>query len=220
MKKHCFVLAALLLLPVLGGCARTDETKPAPGAFSDGKSILAYMQEQNALYRESADNTGDLSAEKREDTAANGQQPYAVVVTCSDSRVPAEHIFNAGIGELFVIRTAGNVIGDYELGSVEYGAEHLGTPLVLVLGHTNCGAVDAAIHGGAHGSIAAITDEISSRLPEGCDAREAERLNVENSISRIMSSEIMQELAENGAVSVAGAIYDIESGEVTVLPAA
>ena len=68
-----------------------------------------------------------------------------MIVTCSDSRVPAEHIFSAGIGELFVIRTAGNVIGTYELGSVEYGAEHLHAPIVVVLGHTGCGAISAAL---------------------------------------------------------------------------
>ena len=111
---------------------------------------------------------------KREDTSENGQHPYAVIVTCSDSRVPAEHIFNAGIVELFFIRTAGNVIGDYALGSVEYGAEYLGTKLIVVLGHTNCGAVDAALHGGAHGAIATITDEISACLPVDCDPRAAE----------------------------------------------
>ena len=160
---------------------------------------------------------GDISAGRRMDTAENGQHPYAVVITCSDSRVPAEHIFGAGLGDIFVIRTAGNVIGEFELGSVEYGAEHLHCKLVLVLGHTHCGAVDAAINGGAHGNIAKITDEISACLPEGCDAREAEILNVKNSISRIMESEIMQELLDKGETKVLGAIYDIESGEVNLL---
>ena len=158
--------------------------------------------------------TVHLSESKRKDTTENGQHPYAVVVTCSDSRVPAEHIFNAGIGELFVIRTAGNVIGDHALGSVEYGVEHLGAKLVVVLGHTHCGAVDAALNGGAHGHIATITDEISACLPAKCDPREAEKLNVENSISRIMASEIISEFIENGTARVVGAIYDIESGTV------
>ena len=165
-------------------------------------------------------NPGDISAAIRADTAENGQHPYAVIVTCSDSRVPAEHIFSAGIGELFVIRTAGNVIGTYELGSVEYGAEHLHAPIVVVLGHTGCGAVDAALNGGAHGNIAAITDEIAAHLPEGCDARAAEIANVENSIARIRESEIMAELEGSGAVVIVGAIYDIASGEVRFLDTA
>ena len=92
--------------------------------------------------------------------------------------------------------------------------EHLGAKLVVVLGHTNCGAVDAALNGGAHGAIATITDEISACLPSECDPREAEELNVKNSISRIMDSEIITEITHTGTSRVVGAIYDIESGAV------
>lgn len=171
----------------------------------------------NNDYVSSGKNNGDISKEKRQDTTTNGQHPYATVITCSDSRVPAEHIFNAGIGEIFTIRTAGNVIGDYELGSVEYGAEHLGTQIVVVLGHTNCGAVGATLEGGEHGNIAKITDEIASCLPEDVTSTEAEVLNVENSIKRIMASEEMAHLVEEGKVKVVGAIYDIETGKVNFL---
>ena len=76
----------------------------------------------------------------------NGQQPYAIIITCSDSRVVPELIFSAGIGDLFVIRVAGNVIDSHQLGSIEYAAEHLGTGLIVVLGHDKCGAVDAAMN--------------------------------------------------------------------------
>ena len=179
--------------------------------------VKAFLLENNKQYVESGKNIGDISAEKRQDTTDNGQHPYATVITCSDSRVPAEHVFNAGIGELFVIRTAGNVIGDYELGSVEYGAEHLGTPLVVVMGHTNCGAVAATLEGGAHGNIAHITDEIASSLTDEVDATEAEILNVKNSIERIKASEEMTHLIEEGKVEVVGAIYDIATGSVTFL---
>ena len=195
---------------LLAGAACAAEARSAADAMD-------LMQKENAEYAAQTAPSGDISAERRVDTAENGQHPYAVVITCSDSRVPAEHIFDAGIGELFVIRTAGNVIGEFELGSVEYGAEHLHAPLVLVLGHTHCGAVDAALNGGAHGSIKAITDEISAALPEGCDARQAEILNVENSIARIRESEIMQELEASGVVEICGAIYDIETGLVDFL---
>ena len=208
------MLLVCLIAVGLSGCAGADKTKDLPANFADAQSILDYLEQQNEIYVQTGKNSGDLSKEKRVDTTENGQHPYAVIVTCSDSRVPAEHIFNAGIGELFVIRTAGNVIGDHALGSVEYGAEHLGAKLVVVLGHTNCGAVDAALNGGAHGYIATITDEISACLPAGCAPREAEILNVENSISRILESEIMSELTEAGATRVVGAIYDIESGKV------
>ena len=203
MKKIAALMIALILL--------TCTLAMAEGA----DAAMQRMQEGNARYRTS-DEAG-VSQEKRTDTAVNGQHPYAVVITCSDSRVPAELIFDAGIGELFVIRTAGNVIGDFELGSVEYGAEHLHAPLVVVMGHTGCGAVAAALEGEAHGFIASIVEEICTCLPEGCEAAQAEILNVRNSISRIRESEIMQELEAHGEVTITGAIYDIETGKVEFL---
>ena len=214
MKKWISMLLVCLIAIGLSGCAGVDQTKEPPANFADAQSILDYLEQQNEIYVQTGKNNGDLSEGKRADTAKNGQHPYAVIVTCSDSRVPVEHIFNAGIGELFVIRTAGNVIGDHALGSVEYGAEHLGAKLVIVLGHTHCGAVDAALNGGAHGAIATITDEIKTCLPAECDPREAEKLNVENSISRIMDSEMIAKLTHAGETLVVGAIYDIESGTV------
>ncbi len=204
MKRALAIIAAAMLL---AGFCHAESAQNA----------LERLLAGNTAYMDAASNPGDVSPAIRMDTAENGQHPYAVVVTCSDSRVPAEHIFSAGIGELFVIRTAGNVIGAFELGSVEYGAEHLHAPLIVVLGHTGCGAVDAALSGGAHGAIKTITDEIAECLPEGCDARAAEIANVENSIARIRESEIITELEESGAVEIRGAIYDIASGEVRFL---
>lgn len=217
IKKRIVLLLTLLLAVGTFGCAGTDKAKQFPDEFADAQSVLAYLEQQNEIYVKNGKNDGDLSKSKRKDTAENGQHPYAVIVTCSDSRVPAEHIFNAGIGELFVIRTAGNVIGDHALASVEYGMEHLGAKLVVVLGYTNCGAVDAALNGDAHGAIATITDEISSCLPPQCDPCEAEERNVENSISRIMDREIITEILQTGTSRVVGAIYDIESGTVEFL---
>jgi len=207
MKKIAVFVLAFLLLFSQAFARQIDSAEEAADCLLDG----------NAAYVSGAEVRGDISAQRRSDTAENGQHPYAVIVTCSDSRVPAEHIFGAGVGDLFVIRTAGNVIGDYEKGSVEYGAEHLHAKLVVVLGHTHCGAVDAALNGGAHGNIAAITDEIAAHLPGNCDPRDAEILNVENSIAQIRSSEILQELEAKGEVEIRGAIYDIVSGEVRFL---
>ena len=198
-------LALLMIFALLFSCAAAD----APTAGD----ALQLLRDGNAAYLLQEDDKA--SAAERADTAANGQHPYAVVITCSDSRVPAELIFDAGIGELFVIRTAGNVIGSYELGSIEYGAEHLHAPLVIVLGHTGCGAVAAALEGGAHGHIADIVSEISACLPQDCDAAQAEILNVDNSLARIRTSHIMQELEAAGQVTLVGAIYDIATGEVT-----
>ena len=100
----------------------------------------------NLKYLNAENGSGDISRRIRMSTWAKGQSPYAIIVTCSDSRVIPENIFSAGIGELFVIRLAGNIIDDHQLGSIEYAAGHLGCRLVVVLGHTHCGAVDAAIH--------------------------------------------------------------------------
>ena len=100
----------------------------------------------NLKYLNAENGSGDISRRIRMSTWAKGQSPYAIIVTCSDSRVIPENIFSAGIGELFVIRLAGNIIDDHQLGSIEYAAGHLGCRLVVVLGHTHCGAVDAAIN--------------------------------------------------------------------------
>ena len=104
----------------------------------------------------------DLSSKKRE-TLVAGQSPFAVIVSCSDSRVPPELIFNQGLGDLFVVRVAGNVIDKIELGSVEYAVEHLKAPLIVVMGHENCGAVEAAVEASGkkqHGNIGAIINKI------------------------------------------------------------
>ncbi|MDR0817948.1 MAG: carbonic anhydrase [Oscillospiraceae bacterium] len=153
----------------------------------------------------------DIYAAVREDTAVNGQKPYAVIVTCSDSRVPPEHIFSAGIGELFVVRTAGNVIGDFERGTVEYAVGHLGVPLVVVMGHTHCGAVGAALdtHGEApQGSLGKLVTEIKTAIGGERDELNAVKLNVRNSVARLRES------AELREVQIAAAVYDIASGKV------
>ncbi len=156
---------------------------------------------------------GDISPEIRKKTCECGQSPYAIVVTCSDSRVIPEALFSTGIGELFVIRVAGNVVGSYELGSIEYAAEHLGCRLAVVLGHTHCGAVGAAIKGEAGGYIGSITDEIRRAAGGETDEYKACVRNVMHSAS------VIKEATAKSSVSltVAGAVYDIESGKVEFL---
>ena len=122
-------------------------------------------------------NPGDVSPKIRHKTCTEGQEPYAIVITCSDSRVIPESIFSAGIGELFVIRVAGNVMDKHQLGSVEYAADHLGCNLVVVLGHDNCGAVGAAISDKPGGYVKYITDEILKAIGEEKDPLKASCLN-------------------------------------------
>lgn len=213
MKKRFIPLFLIFGLAIASSTASGLALRSA-GALDDAQAVLEFLIERNESYVSSGKNEGDISQARREDTATNGQSPYAVIVTCSDSRVSPEHIFGAGIGELFVIRTAGNVIDDFSLGSVEYGAEHLRARVVLVMGHTGCGAVEAALSGGAHGYIKTITDEISSGFSEGLSAEQAEVLNVINGMEKIRESELMKSLEANGSVVIQGALYDTFSGFV------
>lgn len=149
---------------------------------------------------------GDVSAEVRRKTAEEGQRPHTVVLSCSDSRAIPERIFSAGIGELFVVRVAGNVLGPQQLGSVEYAVEHLGCDLVLVLGHRGCGAVEAALAGDGHGAVRSITDAIHAVIGGERDPARAERRNVRHTVELLR-----RKLGEHGP-AVRGAIYDIASG--------
>lgn len=176
---------------------------------------LEKLRDGNRQYLTATTNPGDISPQIREETCENGQVPYAVIVTCSDSRVIPESIFCAGIGELFVIRVAGNVIDDHQLGSIEYAVDHLGSKLVVVLGHEHCGAVGAAIHDEPDGYIKSITDEIRKAIGEEKDEFRASCLNVKRSVSRIKESLGITGTKEN--IKVCGAMYHIDNGAVDFL---
>lgn len=151
--------------------------------------------------------------------AEKGQKPFALIVCCSDSRVPPEIIFDQGLGEIFVVRTAGNVLDKIGMGSVEYGAEHLHIPLIVVLGHGNCGAVKATVDGGeAEGCICAIIDKIKvslDKLPETKNVYEAcENENIKTTVNEIKCNPIIAHLINKGETEVCGAKYMIDTGKV------
>ena len=176
--------------------------------------LIERMIEGNSRYLTSIHSAGDISPAMRLKTASEGQSPYAIVICCSDSRVLPESIFSAGIGELFVIRVAGNVLDRHQLGSIEYAAEHLGCKLILVLGHTGCGAVAAALGGETEGFVRYITDEI--RLAAG-DERDPDRACEKNVLHAVES--IRRSFAEHPEIpseglDLRGAVYDIRSGAV------
>lgn len=175
--------------------------------FIGALSALERLKNGNAKYINSAKCVGDISPETRRYTVEHGQKPYAVIVSCSDSRVIPEGIFSAGIGELFVIRVAGNVIDNIQLGSIEYAVEHLGCRLVVVLGHTGCGAVGAALKQNG-GYVKFITDEIRRSLGVETDGVKASILNVKQSVSKIENA------VKADGLMVAGALYHTESGIV------
>jgi carbonic anhydrase len=155
---------------------------------------------------------GDLSRESV-NALAGGQSPYAVVVTCSDSRVVPEAIFAASSGDIFVVRAAGNTIGAEALGSIEYAAEHLGSSLVLVMGHTGCGAVGAALEHGGGRFIPAIIKDISEAAGDERDPYRACCLNVHASAEKVRRAFEGQE----DAPLVAEAVFHIEDGTVEFL---
>lgn len=172
------------------------------------------LKEGNEKYMDTVNGMGDVSKESRMRTYLHGQHPYAIVVTCSDSRVIPESIFSAGIGDLFVIRLAGNVIDDHQLGSIEYAAGHLGCRLIVVLGHTHCGAVDAAMNSDPEGYIKFITNEIKRAIGDEKDERKACEKNVWQSIQMIEHSLEIHHIEDEIGLRVVGAMYDIETGEV------
>ena len=171
----------------------------------------------NQKYVELSELKSDISPENLLKFSQNCQQPYAIIITCSDSRVVPELIFSAGIGDLFVIRVAGNVIDSHQLGSIEYAAEHLGTGLIVVLGHDHCGAVDAAINHEPDGYIKYITDEIVKAIGDEKDEVRACCLNVKHSCEIIEHSLQIQKDEREYGLKVLGAIYHLESGEVEFL---
>lgn len=171
------------------------------------EAALERLKAGNKDYLNAKTGSGDISPEIRLHTSKYGQKPYAVIVSCSDSRVIPEYIFSAGLGELFVVRVAGNVIDNHQLGSIEYAVEHLGCKLIVVLGHTQCGAVGAATKK-CGGFVGFITDEIRQAIGEERDTVTASILNIKHSVLKIERA-----LTEDG-VQVLGALYNTESGAV------
>ncbi len=171
----------------------------------------------NRRYTEESAQTRDISAQTLQRFSTQGQAPYAVIVTCSDSRVVPEMIFSAGIGDLFVIRVAGNVIDPHQLGSIEYAAEHLGTGLIVVLGHDHCGAVEAALYHRPDGYIRCITDEITRAIGAETDPGRACRRNVLHSCAVIEHSLQIRKDEEEYGLRVLGAVYHLADGSVEFL---
>ncbi|MDD2420837.1 MAG: carbonic anhydrase [Heliobacteriaceae bacterium] len=165
----------------------------------------------------------DLGPARRQELVTKGQHPFAAIVTCSDSRVPPELIFDQALGDLFVIRVAGNVLDPVVVGSVEYAAEHLETPLVVVMGHEKCGAVQATVEGGeAPGSIGALVDRIKPALEKvqasGVSGSElCEQVcdeNIRRVVGELAQSPVINHLVHSGKVTLTGAKYYLGSGEV------
>ncbi len=164
---------------------------------------------------------------RRAQLATEGQEPFAIILGCADSRIPPEIIFDQGLGDLFVIRVAGNVVDDLVLASIEYAAAHLGTPLIVVLGHSKCGAVAASIAGGqADGHLGGLVELIQPAIAksnsgnctcccEGDQARRVEMANVWLMKEQLrQAAPILANLVTERKLSVVGAHYDQSTGLV------
>ena len=186
---------------------------------------LAMLKEGNARWVSGNTTSPNSDASRRRETAA-GQHPFVTVITCADSRCPVERLFDRGVGEVFVSRVAGNVIGDHAAGTIEYGVEHLHTPLVLVMGHTGCGAVKAAAANAHPGHnidslIAEITPAVERARQTQPNATGEEFLNIavrenvyQQMFDLLKTSPLTATMVQNGQVKLIGAVYDISTGKV------
>lgn len=178
----------------------------------------------NARYVKHKEKHPDMSFARRRELDLDGQHPYAVILGCADSRVPPELIFDEGLGDLFVIRDAGNVVDDEVLGSIEYAVEHLGVQLVMVLGHEKCGAVSAALASDkAPGHIQKLVDSILPAIKEarslpGDQVHNCVVANAKHVAMQVRTSEPILRLAvETNRIQVVAANYHLNTGVVEIL---
>ena len=207
-----FLIGILLVIPVFA----------SPVVPSVSAEVAAKMLVEGNRRFVSGQYAPRALGQARRIELVKGQHPFAVVISCSDSRVPPELVFDQGLGDLFVIRVAGNVLDAIGLGSVEYAVEHFGVKLIVVLGHEKCGAVRATIDGGeAPPNVRAILDKIKPAVasakanqPENIVAA-AEDANISNMVAYLKSN---HQFAQVKDLNILGAKYYLDSGEVKFVP--
>jgi carbonic anhydrase len=219
--RLCWALTLSLSLAATTAWAATS-THQAGAAVTPAQALDRLMKGNARFVAHKATHPNQGAARLAE--LAGGQQPIAVILSCSDSRVPPELVFDQGLGDLFVVRVAGEVAADAEIGSIEYAVEHLGASLVVVMGHEKCGAVTAAMSGGESGNhIHAVTDPI---LPVAAEAKKnpqdpidaAIRLNVKKVVGELEGSQpLLAAKVKEGSLQVVGAYYSLQSGKVSLL---
>lgn len=220
-------ILSLSLMVVVLCAAMVWASAPKPTLTPD--QALERLQRGNERFLAAKPIHPNQDAFRRSVTAKEGQKPFATILGCADSRVPLELVFDAGVGDLFVVRVAGNVTYFDQAGTIEYGADHLGSNLVVVLGHTKCGAVTAVVNGEeAHGNIPALVANIVPPVTKvkadnpglaGADLlNKAIEANTFQAIEDLFkSSPIMRDMVKAQQAKVVAAIYDVESGKVNWL---
>lgn len=216
IKIRNITIGAIIALISIVGLSSQELSVPL-------KKLTVLEEEKDLLSPGNAKFVKDPEQKKKREELSKGQHPKTIVVACSDSRVSPEIIFDKGLGELFVVRTAGNVVDSVALGSIEYAAEHLHAPNLLVLGHTKCGAVTAACSGHSESpyinSILALIEPAVEKAKHEHKAGDelistATVENVENQIKFIMTSKIIKELVEEKKLTIKAAVYDIKTGRI------
>jgi len=212
-----------ILILIIGTFTLRPIFSQTPSSFTPDQALQKLM-EGNQRYVEAKMKNPRQGAERREELT-QGQNPFAVVLGCSDSRVPPEVIFDRGLGDLFVVRVAGNTVGNLGLGSIEYATQILGAPLILVLGHDQCGAVDAVLKGKPlPGHIQELADHLRPALKvEACQKEKVPlecsiNANVDSNVAQLIGSgPVLAPLIKAGKLKVVGGRYDLKSGKVVLL---
>ncbi len=201
--------------------ASSEHAVPAKAETSNGVALQRLMEGNKRYATGKAEPRRD--AVRRAQTATS-QKPIAAILCCADSRVPPEILFDQGVGDLFVVRVAGNLVDDAVLGSLEYAVDHLGVDLIIVLGHERCGAIKAASAGGeAHGHLGAVLTPLKpaieqSRGQPGDQVENAVKIN-----ARLMAKQLresrpsLKAAGDRGALAVVSARYDLDDGNVEIL---
>lgn len=230
------LLLSMLVLIITAGAAAAQDSAPRVDRVLTQEEqkaltpddVLRLLKQGNQRFISGTVTRRDHSAQVRD--AVNGQFPKAVILSCIDSRVPVEDVFNQGIGDIFVARVAGNFENTDILGSMEYATKVSGSKLVLVLGHESCGAIKAAIDGVKLGNITAMLENLKPAV-EALSGYKGEKTganpefvhlvaekNVRLTMDRIRErSPIMKEMEEEGQIKIVGGLYDMKTGEVTFL---
>ena len=227
MKKN--LIAALIISSfILVGCGDNTTNNTVDNSASENKSeivvvdtitssadeALQMLKDGNIRFSSDTSILRNISSERRNELK-DGQNPYAVIVSCSDSRVTPTTIFNAGLGEIFDVRLAGNVVDDEALGSIEYAVEHLNTPLVVVMGLESCGAVTATynevIKGEkVTGNMESFVEKITPSINKEGTVDDAIHTNIDRVVQEISEDEAIKTLIQQGKIKVVGAYYNLD----------
>lgn len=221
-------VATLTSLGVAGLTASpTAAAKASSPVPTNPTQALERLMDGNARYIAGKAIGPNRGSDRRKETESEGQSPYAAIISCADSRVAPEILFDEGVGDLFVMRVAGNIVDPLILGSLEFGVAVLGCKTIMVLGHEECGAVKAAMDVAAGGdklpgSIQALADKIGPYV-KGIDKKkvpQAIRVNARETVKEILAkSSIINDAVKAGKANIVAAYYDLDEGRVTMVPA-